>query len=170
MQPPDGQRPRPERATRSGNDRLHALLVDDNVAILDILGECLTLLNYRTTTVLNAFAALKVLKKDKVDVVISDYSMPEMDGVEFLKEIRKLFPLEPPPFVLISGTLFSPETICFVEESGAVFLRKPFRLADLTAALEHAAGASASKDVSGEHTEARPDLPSNGDSDMEIGV
>lgn len=168
MQPPKKKHPELAKGAESRKDRPHALVVDDNPAILDILDECLGQMNYRTTNVTNAPAALEVLKTDRVDVVISDYSMPEMDGVEFLKEIRELFPLDSPRFILISGTLFSPDVIRFVEECGAIFLRKPFRFSELTASLERLSKFPDSGRTSNGNTEFRPAAPSRDDSDMEI--
>jgi PAS domain S-box-containing protein len=53
------------------------------------------------TTALSAHDALILLEVQKFDAVISDYQMPDMDGIQFLLEVRKHF--GPVPFILFTG-------------------------------------------------------------------
>ncbi len=70
------------------------LLVDDHAIMLDGLESLLRkqedlLLVAKTT---NANYALSYMRKDAVDILITDYSMPEMSGLELVKEAKKLQP------------------------------------------------------------------------------
>jgi len=69
------------------------LIVDDEKEFVDALAERLTLRDYDVTTCLSGEDAVETLKGLNFDVVILDVSMPGMDGVETLREIKKIKPL-----------------------------------------------------------------------------
>jgi len=78
------------------------LLVDDQEVLLDITriflekgGDILV------DTSTSAMAALDLLKERKYDAIVSDYEMPNMDGIEFLKTVKKLG-IEK-PFIIFTG-------------------------------------------------------------------
>lgn len=51
----------------------------------------------------SAELALKILRENKVDVLITDQRMPKMTGVELLKEVKKHYPDIPPNRLMVSG-------------------------------------------------------------------
>lgn len=68
------------------------LLVDDEIATRTLLDETLRRKGYRVLTVNDPGEALDLLAGHGVGVVISNQHMPGMDGIEFLKRIRELYP------------------------------------------------------------------------------
>jgi CheY-like chemotaxis protein len=64
------------------------LCIDDEPAILDVLKETLDS-DYEILTATNGKEALAVLDKKLPDLIISDISMPKMDGLEFLSNLKK---------------------------------------------------------------------------------
>ncbi|MFH1625456.1 MAG: response regulator [Pseudomonadota bacterium] len=68
------------------------LLVDDEENIIRSLSRLLRREGYRILTARNALEGLGRLRNDKVDLVIADYKMPGMDGVEFLKAVKTKYP------------------------------------------------------------------------------
>ncbi|MEI7434512.1 MAG: PAS domain S-box protein [Methanomicrobiales archaeon] len=78
------------------------LYVDDEMDLLD-LGKLFIEQSgdFSVTTMASAPAALTLLQKEKFDVIISDYQMPDMDGIQFLIEVRKNFGNL--PFILFTG-------------------------------------------------------------------
>jgi two-component system, chemotaxis family, chemotaxis protein CheY len=69
---------------------MNALSVDDSATIRHIVSRTLTPLGFEVYQAGNGLEALEVLKKvEKMDVIVLDWNMPEMDGFEFLVEVRK---------------------------------------------------------------------------------
>lgn len=73
---------------------LHVLLVDDEEDILRALEAYLAgaLPNVTVHTATSGLAALQTMKKVQIDLLLSDYKMPEMDGLELLSRARTLIP------------------------------------------------------------------------------
>lgn len=110
------------------------LLADDELELRDILEELLTDMGHQVITAENGRVALQHFKahSDEIDLIISDIKMPEMNGIEFLAQIRDS-DLKQPRFVFISGDT---NIDLSAEESPAnrgvdAFLFKPFKEEDL---------------------------------------
>jgi DNA-binding NtrC family response regulator len=72
------------------------LLVDDELEILKSLGEILTRFGYQVIAKQAAKEALALVKDGaNIDLVITDYRMPDMDGLEFLNALRQMDPSVP---------------------------------------------------------------------------
>jgi len=69
------------------------LIVDDEEHIRDMLSRHFRFLEYDVITAGNGAEALARLGESKVDVVISDIVMPEVDGVELLRALRSQYPM-----------------------------------------------------------------------------
>jgi CheY-like chemotaxis protein len=85
--------------TRGGPANI--LLVDDNKNGLSARKAILEELGHRITTAGNGEDALEHISKVKFDLVITDYRMPRMSGVELIRKIRAVTPTV--PVILLSG-------------------------------------------------------------------
>lgn len=76
------------------NQKLKILLVDDHTILLDGLKNILLKSGLAASieTATDGVVALEKLKMSKADLVITDLNMPNMDGLEFIKEVRSNFP------------------------------------------------------------------------------
>ena len=85
----------------SPNPRGRILLVDDNSLGLAARRSVLEELGHKVHTSGTPAEALDLCGKQRFDVVVTDYKMPKMDGVEFIGRLRKLDPAG--AVILISG-------------------------------------------------------------------
>jgi PAS domain S-box-containing protein len=81
---------------------IYMLLVDDESNLLDLCKMYLERSgDFTVTTVLSAPEAIRMLEKERFDAIVSDYQMPEMDGIEFLKRVRATD--KNIPFIIFTG-------------------------------------------------------------------
>lgn len=107
------------------------LTVDDDHNILKLLEISLTKAGYDVITVDNAEEAIGIASEQKPDLIISDISMPEMDGIEFCWMIREKSDVPLTPFIFLSS-LRDPDFEIRGFRAGADdFLSKPIDRADL---------------------------------------
>ncbi len=76
----------------NGNSEITLLLVDDEPSILSSLRRLFRPQGYRILSAESGAAALALLEKESVQLVISDMRMPEMDGATLLREVRSRWP------------------------------------------------------------------------------
>ncbi|MGY3054739.1 two-component system NtrC family response regulator [Pedobacter sp. UYEF25] len=68
------------------------LIIDDEEKLSQLLARILSLEGYEVFQAINGKSGLKILKIQEIDVVISDVKLPDFNGVELVKEIRKIAP------------------------------------------------------------------------------
>ena len=74
-------------------DDVKVLIIDDETDYLETLTKRLRKRNLKVTGASSGEEALRVLSETPVDVVVLDVRMPGMDGIEALREIKKIDPL-----------------------------------------------------------------------------
>ncbi len=102
------------------------VIVDDEDMVLSSLSAFLRLeTDYEVKTFLAPRDALAFGRENDVDIVVSDYLMPEMDGIEFLKEFRDLHAHA--PRVLLTGYADKENAIKAINEVGLFqYIEKPW--------------------------------------------
>jgi two-component system response regulator GlrR len=119
----------------------HLLLVDDDPGLLKLLGMRLVSEGYSVVTAESGQEGLKVLCREKIDLVISDLRMDEMDGMQLFTEIQKQQPGMPVIILTAHGSI--PDAVAATQQGVFSFLTKPvdkdalYKAID--SALEHAA-------------------------------
>ena len=71
------------------NGRHHILVVDDEPLVRRSLSEFLTLEGYTVSSAASGKEALELLKNYTADIIITDIKMPEIDGIQLLRRIKK---------------------------------------------------------------------------------
>ena len=80
-----------------------ALIVDDEPSQLSLTGELLKSMGMQCDSALNGSDALKKLENRKYSLVLTDIQMPEMDGFDLIKNIRKKYKIGELPVIALSG-------------------------------------------------------------------
>lgn len=68
------------------------LIVDDEPDVVDSVSELFTLRNYNVITATSGTKALEMVKKEKPNIIILDIRMPDINGIDVLKEVKKNYP------------------------------------------------------------------------------
>jgi two-component system, chemotaxis family, CheB/CheR fusion protein len=79
------------------------LIVDDSEDTIAMLNELLKVSGAHVRTATNGADALRIAEENEFDVILSDISMPEMDGFEFLQRLRQINGREHVPVIAITG-------------------------------------------------------------------
>jgi DNA-binding NtrC family response regulator len=99
-------------------------VVDDEKNYLVVLSALLNDAGYKVSAVDNPFAALDLLSKEPVSLVLSDLKMPRMDGLEFFRRAQQKF--GPVPFIILTA-FATVETALEAMKAGVFdYLMKPF--------------------------------------------
>jgi len=118
------------------------LVVDDSEDTIQMLEHLLKLGGGDVTTASDGAEALKIAARTKFDVILSDISMPEMDGFEFLRRLRQLKGLQNVPVIAITG-FGRTDDIKRVRSAGFYsHLTKPLNVQQLAHLLEQITGRS----------------------------
>lgn len=112
------------------------LVVDDEPAVAEMLGEILRLIGYVPTMCNSAFDALALLSQNKFDVIVSDIRMPGMDGKQFYKRLKVQQPDYIKRIIFLTGDTVSEDTKEFLVSTGNLHLSKPFQIATVQEAIE----------------------------------
>ncbi len=107
------------------------VIVDDEEMVLTSLSSFLSLeTGYNVKTFLSAKEALAFIEGNSIDLVVSDYLMPEMDGISFLAEVKKLHPEV--PRIILTGYADKENAIKAINDVGLFqYIEKPWDNDDL---------------------------------------
>ena len=112
------------------------LLVDDDPGLLKLLGMRLISEGYSVVTAESGPEALRVLGREKVDLVISDLRMDEMDGLQLFSEIQKGHPGMPVIILTAHGSI--PDAVAATQQGVFSFLTTPVDKDALYKAIDEA--------------------------------
>lgn len=112
------------------------LLIDDDQEVLEVLAEILRMHRYTLITRQDSHSALDLIKqKTCIDLVITDYWMPGMDGLQLVRQLRQVLPKV--PVILLTG-YESLESYC---QANALwvskYIMKPVRAKELVQEVSH---------------------------------
>jgi excisionase family DNA binding protein len=144
----DSQRPRsaargassaPAAPTpRRTSDHPRILVVDDESSIRDLLAKTLALAEYDVDTAADGRSALERLRLYPYDLLIADLKMPGIDGLNVIREAKRL--KSDLPVIIITGYSTETAAIEAVNLGVSGYLTKPFRVPQVLAAAAKAIG------------------------------
>ncbi len=106
------------------------LIAEDERDSAVLLEKILTKADYSVTIMSDGLKAYSALKSEKYDLLLTDWMMPLMDGIELIRRVRKL--VKPPPLIIIITALSSPDARNYALNSGADdFIAKPYKINEI---------------------------------------
>lgn len=117
-----------------GNDKMHVLVVEDNEELRTFLEKNLKL-EYEVYIAGNGGEALRILEHKSVDLVISDITMPEMDGLELAGILKHNEQYCHIPIILLSARTNLQTKLNGLEYGADIYIEKPFSMVYLKAQI-----------------------------------
>jgi two-component system, sensor histidine kinase len=115
---------------------LRILLVEDNAVNLDVQTRMLQRLGHTVTPVTNGPEAVEIFPKDTYDLLLVDWQMPYMDGIETVKLIRQSVRESKPVFIVLSGHAMPGDREDLLSHGFDDYLAKPVRIMDFKEIIE----------------------------------
>ncbi len=107
----------------------NVLIVDDSSPMRSVIKKTIKISGFDVGEVFeaaNGVEALEVLKDNWVDVVVTDYNMPEMDGLQLIEEMKKDELMASVPVVVVTTEGSKQKIEMFMEKGASDYVQKPF--------------------------------------------
>ena len=115
---------------------IRVLIAEDDPNLGMMLERFMTACGFAVTSVRDGRAALETLRADSFDVVLLDVVMPEVDGLDILRQVREE-PM-PPEIIMITGNGTIETAIAALKLGAYDFLSKPYRMAEIEVLVRRA--------------------------------
>jgi len=112
------------------------LVVDDEQIVLSLVEDTLTDDGYDVVTTLSANEAIELVKSRQFDFILTDIRMPEMNGIELVKEIHKISPTA--GIIFMTGYANLDTAKQAIKEGAYDYIMKPFELSEIRQAISRA--------------------------------
>ena len=113
-----------------GDDAYRLLIVEDNVELLMLMNQLL-IGKYYVKTATNGKEALKIIHKEELDIIISDVMMPDMNGLELTRRVKRDPNYQHLPIILLTAKTQEHDRDEALQLGADSYVTKPFKLKDL---------------------------------------
>lgn len=114
------------------------LLVDDEPLNILLFSKMLESFSFELYTAENGLICVEKAREIQPDLILLDWNLPVMDGLEALEIIKKDEKTQDIPVIMITGVMSSPENLALAMSIGASdFLKKPFEKLELCARVKN---------------------------------
>ncbi|QHI39297.1 Transcriptional regulatory protein ZraR [Kordia antarctica] len=110
------------------------LIVDDDINILELLQRHLQSWNYHTYKAISVKEAVNILRDTRIDLLITDLKMPEIDGFELIKFVSEHYPKLPK--LVVTGYPSVQDSLAAIKSGVVEYLTKPFTKDELGKAIQ----------------------------------
>jgi len=107
----------------------NVLIVDDSMPMRGVIKKIIKASGFNVKDFFeasNGNEALKLLNEEWIDLVLTDYNMPEMNGLELMDEIKKCDTSKSIPVVVITTEGSKKRLVEFLEKGAMDYIKKPF--------------------------------------------
>ena len=112
---------------------IRALVVDDSATIRAFVKTALEHQGFEVTEAKSGFEALKILPKDRFNLIVTDVNMPDINGLELVKYVRKEEAHRGTPLIIISTDGRERDRDRGMQLGATAYLVKPFKPEELVA-------------------------------------
>jgi two-component system OmpR family response regulator len=113
----------------------HILVVDDEIAIRDLISEVLSIAGYEVTTSGDGLEALNLIRKNKFKAILLDVNLPKLDGFAILEKVRESAPTQ--PIIMLSARTDKDDVTHGLRLGADDYVRKPFSVEELILRVEN---------------------------------
>lgn len=115
--------------------KLSILIIEDEKSICDFIAKTLNGQDYKTTAAHNGRDGLAILTSTLPDLVLLDLGLPDMDGIDIIKQTRQWSSL---PIIVISARVQEKEKVAALDAGADDYITKPFGTDELLARIRTA--------------------------------
>lgn len=116
------------------------LIIDDSASMRAILSDMLEDAGYAVVEAVDGHAGLKLVTETKFDLIITDLSMPILDGISFVREAKKMASCKFVPIVVLTAEGDAGKLEEAKKAGASTWLSKPFKEKQLRAVLQMVLG------------------------------
>jgi two-component system OmpR family response regulator len=113
----------------------HILVVDDEIAIRDLISEVLNIAGYEVSTSSDGLDALNQIRKNKFSAILLDVNLPKVDGFAILEKVRESAPTQ--PIIMLSARTDKDDVTHGLRLGADDYVRKPFSVEELLLRVEN---------------------------------
>jgi len=120
---------------------LKILIVDDFATMRKVIRNILKQIGYENVAEAEDGAiGLRVLKSQKIDLIVCDWNMPNMTGLELLKAVRADDELKATPFLMVTAEALQENVVAAVKAGVSNYIVKPFTAETLNEKIQKILG------------------------------
>lgn len=119
------------------NDNIQILIVDDNKENLKVISNFLKDKGYQIALALDGSSALEIAKSNKIDLILLDVMMPEMDGFEVCIKLKQKKETIDIPVIFLTAKTETEDIVKGFELGGVDYITKPFKKEELFARVNN---------------------------------
>ena len=119
---------------------MRVLIVDDYKTMLRIIRNLLKQIGFHNVEEASDGGALEIMQSEEIDLVISDWNMEPMTGLELLKQVRADANLKDTPFIMVTAESKTENVVAAKQAGVSNYIVKPFNAETLKSKMESVLG------------------------------
>ncbi|HII81356.1 MAG TPA: response regulator [Methanosarcina sp.] len=112
------------------------LVVEDSTVIMELIRFLLTTFGYESKEARDGFEALKIVKENRFDLILLDIQLPGFDGLDVLKEIKKLPEVNRTPVIALTAHAMEGDEDRFLKAGCSGYISKPIDIGRFQSVLD----------------------------------
>ncbi|MHC1754168.1 MAG: response regulator [Methanosarcina sp.] len=116
------------------------LVVEDSPVIMELIKFLLTTFGYESKEASDGFEALRIAKENRFDLILLDIQLPGFDGLEVLKEIKKIPEIRRTPVIALTAHAMQGDEDRFLKAGCSGYVSKPIDIGRFKSILEMCTG------------------------------